>query len=47
MVRAVIFKMKEFFIEDSRVCVFFDILSDLVIFLVVSITRVGFLRWWI
>ena len=47
MVRVVIFKVKEFFMGDNRVCVFFDILLDLVIFLVVSITRVGFLRWWI
>ena len=47
LVGAVIFKVKEFFMEDSRVCFLYDILLDLAIFLVVSITRVGFLRWWI
>ena len=29
MVEAVIFKVKEFFIENSRLSVFFDILLDL------------------
>ena len=39
MVGAVIFKVKEFFMEDSRVCFLYDILFDLAVFLVVSITR--------
>ena len=42
MVRAVIFKVKEFFMERG-VC-FLDILLDLAVFLVVSVTRVKFLR---
>ena len=44
MVGAIIFKVKEFFIEDSKVYFLYDILLDLVIFWVVSITKMGFLR---